>query len=90
MDLQTQIIALTFSFLYGIFFSLFAKVNYKIIYHDKKTIKIIGTSLVVLISVLLYFIILRHINFGAFHPYCLLLLIVGYWLTNMIAKNFKK
>ena len=90
MDLETQIITLAFSFLYGIFFSLFVTVNHKIIYNSKKWIKLLGTFLVVLISVLSYFLILRFINDAAFHPYCLIMLIAGYYLEQIIAKHFKK
>lgn len=90
MSLNVQIITLVFSFFYGAFFGLFINVNYKIIYHDKWYIKYIGSFLVVFISVLLYFIILRKINYGAFHIYCLIVLSVGFWLYNVIVKRFKK
>ncbi len=90
MNLETQIITLLFSFLYGIFFSLFVNVNHKIIYNAKKWIRLLGTFLVVLISVLSYFLILRYINNAAFHPYCLIMLIGGYYLEQVIAKRFKK
>lgn len=90
MDLQTQIITLTFSFFYGIFFAVFIGINYKIIYHDKKYIKLIGSFLIVLLGVLLYFIILRKINYAAFHPYCLLMLTIGFCLEHFIVKRFKK
>lgn len=90
MDLYTQIISLLFSFLYGIFFSLFTGVNYKIIYHDKKWIKLLGTFLVVIIAVLLYFVLLKKINDAIFHPYLLLMLILGFALEKRIANHFKK
>lgn len=90
MDLHTQIITLIFSFFYGIFFSLFISVNHKIIYHDKKWIKLLGTFLVILISVLVYFILLKQINFAAFHPYCLLVLGLGFYLEKVIAKHYRK
>ncbi len=90
MDLQTQIVTLIASFFYGIFFAFFIGVNYKIIYHDKKYIKLIGSFLIVLIGVLLYFIILRKINYGSFHPYCLFMLIIGFCLEHFIVKHFKK
>lgn len=90
MDLYTQFISLFFSFLYGIFFSLFVGVNYKIIYHDKKWIKLLGTFLVVIISILVYFILLRKINYAVFHPYLLFALILGWCLEKRIANHFKK
>jgi len=90
MDLYTQIITLLFSFLFGIFFSLFVGVNYKIIYNDKKWIKLLGTFLVVLISILIYFVLLRKINYAAFHPYLLLAIVLGFCLEKKIANHFKK
>lgn len=90
MNLPTQIISLTFSFFYGIIFGLFINLNYKIIYSDKILIKYIGTFLVILISTLLYFIILRKINNANMHIYCLIVLSLGYCLYNIIASNFKK
>jgi len=90
MDLKLQIITLFFSFFYGVFFGLFININYKIIYNDKNYIKYTYSFLVVLISVLLYFVILRKINYGFFHIYCLIVLTVGFWLYNLIVKRFKK
>lgn len=90
MDLYTQIISLVVSFVFGFFFSLFVDINYKIIYNENKFIKFLGTFLVVLLATLLYFIILRKINYAAFHVYCLLVLSIGYYLYKVIARSFKK
>lgn len=94
MNIKLQIITLLVSFLYGIFFSFFLSLNYKFIYNDKKIIKISISFLAVLISVLLYFIILRKINYGIFHIYEVLALILGFiienWFNGFIAKRFKK
>lgn len=90
MNLSVQIITLVFSFFYGIFFGLFVNINYKIIYNEKNFIKYLGSFLVVFISTLLYFIILRKINYAAFHIYCLIVLSVGFWLYNIIVKRIKK
>lgn len=94
MNIKLQIITLLISFFYGIFFSFFLSLNYKFIYSDKKIVKTIVSFLVVIISVLLYFIILRKINYGVFHIYEILSLILGFiienWLNSIIAKRFKK
>jgi len=63
---------------------------YDIIYHDKKWIKLLGTFLVVIISVLVYFVLLRKINYAAFHPYLLLAIVLGFYLEKRIANHFKK
>lgn len=94
MNIKLQIITLVVSFFYGIFFSIFLSLNYKFIYSDKRIVKTIVSFLVVIISVLLYFIILRKINYGIFHIYEILALIMGFiienWLNGIIAKRFKK
>ena len=94
MNIKLQIITLLFSFLYGIFFSFFLSLNYKFIYSDKKIFKTIISFLVVIISVLIYFIILKKINNGIFHVYEILCIILGFifdnWLIGVIAKVIKK
>ena len=90
MNLQLQIITLITSFFYGMLFGLFINVNYKIIYNQRKYIKYIGSTLVILINVLLYFIILQKINYAYFHPYCIIMLTIGYVLYIIIVKHFKK
>ena len=90
MNLKIQILSLFFSFLYGLTFGLFIKLNHKIIYNNKKTIKYLGTFLVIFISTLLYFIILKKINNATIHIYCLIVLSIGYCLYNIIASHLKK
>jgi len=94
MNIKLQIITLVVSFFYGIFFSFFLSLNYKFIYSDKKIFKTIISFLVVIINALLYFIILRKINYGIFHIYEILALILGFiienWISTIIAKRIKK
>ena len=94
MNIKLQIITLLVSFLYGIFFSFFLGLNYKYIYSDKKIFKTIISFLVIVISVLLYFIILKKINYGIFHVYEILALTIGFclenWIAAVIAKRHKK
>lgn len=59
MTLKVQVMSLIISFLYGIFFSIFLNLNYKIIYNNNKIYKIGGTFLFVLVNVLLYFLIIK-------------------------------
>ena len=90
MPLNIQINSLIFSFAFGIFFSLFLDLNYKIIYNSKKIIKIIGTFLVIFSSVLIYFIILLNINNATFHPYELIMIILGFYIEKLIKNKIKK
>lgn len=84
MNLKIQIISLLFSFLFGIFFSLFLKLNDRIIYNRFRLIRLFGSFLIVLVSVLTYFIFLQKINNSYFHPYLLFMIILGYFLENML------
>ncbi len=87
MNLKIQIISLLFSFLFGIFFSLFLIINNKIIYNKFKIVRFFGSFLIVLVSVLLYFIFLQKINNSYFHPYLLLMIILGYFLEDLLHKK---
>ena len=89
MTLDIQIVSLLFSFLFGISFSLFIRVNEKILYNKIIIIKYLGSILVIFVSVLSYFIILRKINNSIFHPYLLIMIIIGFVTENkMYSKVF--
>ena len=90
MSLNVQIIIFIFSFFYGLFLGMFISVNRKLIYNENRYIKYIGSFLIGLICVLLYFMILKKINNAGFHIYCLIVLITGFWVYNVIVKYFKK
>lgn len=84
MPLEIQIHTLLFSFFFGICFSFLITINYKMIYHTKKTYQLTSTFLTVLGSILLYFIGIRRVNEGIFHPYAALMIIVGFCLEHYI------
>ncbi len=94
MTLSIQITTSLFSFLYGIIFYLFLKLNSKMIYNSNKTIKHLGTMLVITITMMIYFLILKKLNDALFHPYHLILIVTGYYLTyylyQKIVKHLKK
>lgn len=88
MILKVQLLALLFSFIYGIFFYFLVLLNYKFLYKNKYSIII--DLLFIMDNVLLYFIILRKINNGVTHPYLFIVLIIGYLLTNYVDKKIRK
>ena len=95
MTLKTQVISLVVSFLYGIFFSIFLNINYKIIYNNKKIYQIGGTFIFILLNVLLYFLIIKKINNGVIHIYCIMSIIFGFsvehfFIRKMFANILKK
>ena len=87
MSLNCQIITIIFSFIYGIFFCFLLELNYKYIYMGNKVYRIIVTFLFVMCNTLLYFIILRKINYGVVHVYFLLCILTGYILSNFVYKK---
>ncbi len=89
MPLQEQIATLFASYLFGIFFSLFLSINYRIIYESKKIIRIIGTFLFVFLTVMIYFILLQKINHGILHPYSFIVILCGI-LTEHYGERFIK
>lgn len=84
MSLEIQIHTLLFSFFFGVCFSLLVTINYKLIYHTKKGYQIICTFLIVIGSILAYFIGIRKVNDGIFHPYAALMIIVGFCLEHCV------
>ena len=84
MILSIQLKLILFSFLYGIFFSIFLKLNKKIVYNENKFIKIFSTILFIIVSVLLYFVILLKLNYAILHIYSLIMIVIGFILENII------
>lgn len=98
MNLELQILTFVVSFLFGVFFGIELKLNYKFIYQSNKIYKIITTFFFIMTNVLIYFIILRKTNNGILHIYGVLAIILGFilehfvekHLINIFAKIFKK
>lgn len=86
IPLNIQIKTLLFSFLFGIFFSVFLNINYKLIYNNKKFYRIITSFIFVMINVIIYFIILRKINNGILHIYSIFMIILGFIFENIVKK----
>lgn len=93
IPLKIQVYTIIFSFLFGMFFFFLINLNYKFIYSKNKFIKIFSTMLIIVISVIIYFIGIMKISYGVFHIYSLLCILVSYvvlsYLTS-IAKNKRK
>ena len=87
MSLDIQIKSLVFSFLYGIVFAAFFKLNYRYLYFEKLIIRLIISILFSLDMSILYFIILKEINYGVIHPYFIGMIILGFILTNYFCKH---
>lgn len=87
MNLVIQIKSLLVSFLYGVFFYMFFRMNTKYLYYEKLLVRIIISFLFSLDMALLYFIILKEINSGIIHPYFIGMIIIGFITSNFVVKN---
>lgn len=90
MVLKIQVIALLFSFIFGIFFACMVKLNYRFLFCKKKLIQIFITFLFIMDMSLLYFLILKFINGGILHPYFLLLVLIGFYIGYSFSAFFRK
>lgn len=93
MDAKTQILVLTISFLYGFLIMFLLKFHNNTIKNKKRIYRSIITILLMYNLVLIYIIIIFKVNSGRFHPYFLLMIILGiycnYIFTNKMLKNVK-
>ncbi len=90
MILRTQIELIIFSFIFGIIFSLFLSVNYKLIYNKNKIIKILSSFSIILLSSIIYFIEINKINNAIIHYYSLIFIAIGFTLSSFVEKKLKK
>lgn len=93
MILFQQLLTILVSIIYGCLFYLLVLLNKKILF-DKNIIKrIISNALFIIDMVLIYFIIIKHINNGILTYYSYLLIILGVLIQNYIMtkrKTYKK
>lgn len=84
MSIDIQIKTILFSFVFGFIFSICLNFNYKYIIGKKKVLSPILTFLFVLVFTLLYFIILKNINYGIFHVYEIFCIFFGFLFENLM------
>ncbi len=81
MNSYVQLLALGFSFLYGIFFYLAASLN-KYFIDNKSVVSQLVISLIFIIDiVIVYVYIMYKINLGIMHPYYAIVFCLGYLLV---------
>ena len=89
MSIVIQVKTIMFSLIYGFVFSFFIGLNYKYII-GKGILSFLLTFFLVLVFTLLYFIVLKYINYGIFHFYEVLLIILGFILENLVCSVVEK
>lgn len=90
IELNIQIDLIFFSIIYGIIFSLFLDLNYKLLHHKNIFIKYISTIIFTAIGIITYFYGIQKICYGIFHIYSLILIIIGFIIPNLIFKVIEK
>lgn len=90
MILKIQLIALLFSFLFGILFAVCVRINYKFLFHQKGVFQFLATFIFIIDMSLLYFFGLKIINHGILHPYFLIMVLLGFYLTYFFFQRIGK
>ena len=90
MDLETQIITLAFSLIFGFLTAILLSFLYKLIYHKKTKYQIISSFSLVMILSVIYFFIMQRLNNAILHPYYILMFILGFMLEIVSVKWLKK
>lgn len=80
MDLKLQILSILFSFGYGIISSYLYNLNYNFIHDTTILYKLVINILFCVNLGLIYFILIKVINYGVVHIYFLFSFIVGFVL----------
>ena len=84
MILKLQIYSLIFSFVFGIVFFFALELFRDFIYNKKIIFRIINSIIISLVNALIYFGILRKINYGIIHYYFFLMILLGYCISKYI------
>lgn len=80
MDLKLQILSMLFSFGYGIISSYLYNLNYNFIHNTTILYKLVINILFCVNLGLIYFILIKVINYGVVHIYFVFSFIVGFVL----------
>lgn len=75
-----QLLGLLFSFLFGFLLYSFLHFNYVLFKSKNLFLFIVGEILVILLCSLFYVYILYQLNYGVFHLYFVLMILLGYFL----------
>ena len=85
MDYKLQLISLIYSFGYGVFFYFFNFLNDKFL-GKKKVLDVLILLMFIVLNSIIYLTILYKINFGVFHIYFLIMIVLGYYCGCLFKK----
>ncbi len=84
MNLLTQIQVLSYSFLFGLYFSFTFNLLYKVLFTKYLILNIITNLIFLLGNSFLYFYLLYKINNGIIHIYLLFTFLISFFLYNRL------
>ena len=90
MVLEVQIQSLIFSLCFGMFCAFIYNLCYRWLFKGKKIIRIFINLIFVNLLSILYFVLLKGINFGIIHWYFLLIFGVGFVIGNRKTRKIRK
>ena len=89
MNVNEQITALCFNFIYGFIIYYAVIINYLFIKNEVLIVKLLITSLFLIDFTIIYLMIIYKLNYGMFHIYYLIAFVLGYILSLKIKKSVK-
>lgn len=88
MNLKLQISSIIISFIFGICFFFGIHLISRLLMHKKNVLNFIIYFLVIIFSSIIYFFILKKINYGVVHVYFFLSVFTGYILSYFLNCKF--
>ncbi len=89
MDYKIQIISLLFSFIFGNFFYIVSKLNYKLVWKYPVILRYLITIVFIFDIALLYILAMYHINYGVVHIYFIIMLFLGFFAASLYSKKLR-
>ena len=90
MSINTQIISLFISFLYGVLTYFVYNMVSKWLFLTKTVYNVLANLIFVLIITIIYFIIMFIINCAVIHIYFLFMFVIGFLLSRYVLFKYKK
>lgn len=89
MYYKIQIVSFIFSFIFGGFFYIASKLNYKLIWKYPVVFRYLITIVFILDIALLYILAMYRINYGIIHIYFIIVLFLGFFLASIYSKKVR-
>ncbi len=84
MNLKIQVYSIISSFLFGTLFSLTFNYCYKKMKIRNRYIRLLFNLIFVLVHTIVYYLLMEKVNNGILHPYCLLTVLIGFVIMELL------